>query len=49
MDTAFRLIDELLSEGYIMVVERKWNENKYTYPAPTEKGWERLEEGGCSI
>jgi len=45
MDTAFGLLDELRSEGYVMDVERKWNGNKYAYPAPTEKGWERLEEG----
>jgi len=45
LDAALVLLNELRGEGYVMDVERKWNGNKYTYPAPTEKGWERLEEG----
>jgi ATP-dependent DNA helicase RecQ len=44
-DTVLGLIDELRDEGYVANVERQWEGGGYVYPAPTEKGWERLEEG----
>lgn len=31
--------------GDVRDIERQWEGGKYTYPAPTEKGWKRLEEG----
>jgi len=40
-----RIVDDLRTEGFIMDAERRWGENQYTYPAPTEKGWTRLAEG----
>jgi hypothetical protein len=45
IDTVSELMDELRSEGYVTDVERRWEGGGYTYPAPTEKGWGRLEEG----
>jgi len=44
-DTVLGLIDELRNGGYVADVERRWNGGRYTYPVPTEQGWERLEEG----
>ena len=44
-DAVLGLIDELRDEGYIMDIERQWKGGRYSYPAPTEKGWKRLEEG----
>ncbi|RME84980.1 MAG: RecQ family ATP-dependent DNA helicase [Caldilineae bacterium] len=44
-DTVLGLIDELRDEGYVADVERQWERGGYTYPAPLEKGWKRLEEG----
>ncbi|RME82865.1 MAG: hypothetical protein D6775_09700 [Caldilineae bacterium] len=44
-DTVLGLIDELRNEGYVADVERRWERGRYRYPVPTEKGWERLEEG----
>jgi ATP-dependent DNA helicase RecQ len=39
------LLDDLETEGYVEQVERSWNGNKYSYPAPTSSGLARLEEG----
>ena len=44
-DTVLGLVDDLRREGYLTDVERRWDGGGYTYPAPTEKGRERLEEG----
>jgi hypothetical protein len=44
-DTVLGLVDDLRREEYLTDVERRWNGGGYTYPAPTERGWERLEEG----
>jgi hypothetical protein len=44
-DTVLGLIGELRDEGYISEVERQMEEGAYTFPAPTDKGWQRLEEG----
>jgi len=39
------LLAVLEVEGYVEEVERRWNGGTYVYPAPTEKGRRRLEEG----
>ncbi len=39
------LIERLKNEGYVADVERQWDGGRYVYPAPTEKGWNRLEGG----
>jgi ATP-dependent DNA helicase RecQ len=39
------LLAVLEVEGYVTSVERPWNGGTYEYPAPTEKGLRRLEEG----
>lgn len=39
------LIEDLKGEGYVRDMEREWDEGKYSYPAPSEKGWERLRDG----
>lgn len=44
-DTVLGLIDELRDGEYVADIERRWEGGRYTYPAPTEKGWKRLEEG----
>ena len=44
-DTALGLVDDLRCEGYLTDVERRWEGGGYTYPSPTKKGQERLEEG----
>ena len=44
-DMVLGLIDELRDEGYVADVERQWEGGGYPYPAPTEKGWQRLAEG----
>lgn len=44
-ETVRDLLDALKAEGFVRDVERPWNGGTYTYPAPTEKGLERLEEG----
>lgn len=44
-DTVLGLIDELRKEGYVSDVERQWEEGEYTFPTPTDKGWQRLQEG----
>lgn len=49
-DTVLDLIDELRREGYATDIERQWEGGGYVYPAPMDKGWDRLEEGrlfGC--
>lgn len=45
MDKVTGLIEDLRNEGYVTDVERQWNTVRYTYPAPTAKGLQRLEEG----
>ncbi|HIQ06313.1 MAG TPA: hypothetical protein EYH31_11630 [Anaerolineae bacterium] len=45
VDTVLGLTDALRDEGYVADVERQWEGGGYAYPAPTEKGWQRLEEG----
>ena len=44
-DEVPRLIEELKKDDFVRDVDREWDEVKYSYPAPTEKGWVRLEEG----
>ncbi|MGQ9598425.1 MAG: RecQ family zinc-binding domain-containing protein [Anaerolineae bacterium] len=44
-DTVLGLMDQLRDEGYVANVERQWEMAEYVYPAPTKKGWDRLEEG----
>ena len=43
------MLVELHHEGYVMDVERTWDGGGYEYPAPTEKGPERLREGGSLV
>jgi len=44
-NTVLGLMEELQSEGYIKQIKRRWEKGEYMYPALTEKGWVRLEEG----
>jgi len=44
-NTVKDLLAVLEVEGYVQSVERPWNGGTYEYPAPTEKGRQRLEEG----
>ena len=44
-ETVGDLLEALKAEGYVEDVDRAWNGGTYAYPAPTEKGLERLEEG----
>lgn len=44
-EAALNLVDELREEDFVSDVERKWEGGGYRYPTPTERGWERLEEG----
>jgi hypothetical protein len=39
------LLVALEAEGYVEEVERRWNGGSYAYPAPTDKGRQRLQEG----
>jgi hypothetical protein len=36
MDSVLQIVDDLRTEGFILDAERRWGENQYTYPAPTE-------------
>jgi len=44
-ERVLELMDELRREGYVEDVERRLNGSTYNYPAPTQKGWDRLKEG----
>ena len=44
-DTVLGLVDELRGDGYVSDIERQWEGGKYTYPALTQQGESRLEEG----
>ncbi|GAB4537279.1 MAG: hypothetical protein Kow0063_23790 [Anaerolineae bacterium] len=44
-DTVMGLLEDLKNEGYVADVKRQWDRGEYTHPAPTKKGWQRLEEG----
>lgn len=44
-DAVLDLIGELRAEGYVTDVERQWEGGVYHYPAPTERGLERLALG----
>jgi len=44
-ETVRDLVEELQTEGYIQQINRQWEGGEYEYPAPTEKGYERIEEG----
>jgi hypothetical protein len=43
--TVSDLLVALEAEGYVEEVERGWDGGTYTYPAPTEKGLQRVGEG----
>lgn len=45
MDSVLRIVKELSAEGYIVDRVRQWGDNRYTYPALTQKGRARLDEG----
>ena len=44
-DTVLALLNELRQSGYVSDLRREWNGNGYDYPAPTEKGVERVRIG----
>ena len=44
-NTVLDLLDELQQEGFITEIERSWETGSYTYPAPSEQGKNRLQEG----
>lgn len=44
-ETILNIVDLLREDGYVVDMERKWDGGEYHYPAPTEMGWKRLEEG----
>ena len=44
-DAVLNLLDALQSEGYVREVERSWSKGRYSYPAPTASGLQRLREG----
>jgi hypothetical protein len=43
--TVSDLLATLEADGYVEEVERRWNGGSYTYPAPTDKGRQRLQRG----
>ena len=44
-DKVLDIMDELREEGYVQDVQRSWEGGSYCSPAPTAKGWARLETG----
>jgi hypothetical protein len=43
--TVLDFIGVLRQGGYVASIEQSWEGGRYTYPAVTEKGQERLREG----